>query len=81
MFVLALLVVLSAFWVLSGGSSATETPEPTQVMVVGTGDTLWDIASDHTDDGDVRSMMAHIKDLNDLDSAALQAGQQLRVPA
>ena len=80
-FALALLVVLTAFWVLSGVSSATDRPEPTEVMMVGTGETLWDIAAGHADDGDVRSMMAHIKDLNDLESGTLQAGQQLRVPA
>ena len=37
--------------------------------MVGTGDTLWDIAAEHADDGDVLEMMEHIKDLNDLDSA------------
>ena len=51
------------------------------VVMVGTGDTLWDIAADHADDGDVLEMMEHIKDLNDLDGGSLQAGQKLRVPA
>jgi predicted Zn-dependent protease len=80
-FALAMLVVLAAFLLLSSGSVATSTPEATTVVMVGTGDTLWDIAADHADDGDVLEMMAHIKDLNDLDGGSLQAGQKLRVPA
>jgi len=80
-FALAMLVVLAAFLLLSSGSVATNTPEATEVVMVGTGDTLWDIAAEHADDGDVLEMMAHIKDLNDLDSGSLQAGQKLRVPA
>jgi predicted Zn-dependent protease len=80
-FALALLVVLGAFVLLSGGSVATQTPEATEVVMVGTGDTLWDIAAEHADDGDVLEMIAHIKDLNDLDSGTLMAGQKLRVPA
>ncbi len=80
-FALALIWVLAAFWLFSSGSVATDEPEATTVVMVGTGDTLWDIAADHADDGDVPEMMEHIKDLNDLDGGALQAGQKLRVPA
>ena len=80
-FALALIWVLAAFWLFSSGSVATDEPEATTVVMVGTGDTLWDIAAEHADDGDVLEMMDHIKDLNDLDSGSLQAGQKLRVPA
>ena len=80
-FALALFVVFGAFVLLSSGSVATETPEATTVVMVGTGDTLWDIAAERADDGDVLEMVAHIKDLNDLKSGALMAGQKLRVPA
>jgi LysM repeat protein len=80
-FALAMLVVLTAFVLLSGVSVATDTPEATEVVTVGTGDTLWDIAAEHAGDGEVLEMIAHIKDLNDLDSGTLMAGQQLRVPA
>ncbi len=66
-FALALIWVLAAFWLFSSGSVATDDPEATQVVMVGTGDTLWDIAADRADDGDVLEMMARIKDLNDLD--------------
>jgi predicted Zn-dependent protease len=80
-FALALVWVLAAFWLFSSGSVATDKPEATTVVMVGTGDTLWDIAADHAGDGDVLEMVQHIKDLNDLDSGSLQAGQKLRVPA
>jgi LysM repeat protein len=80
-FALAMLVVLGAFVLFSSGSVATETPEATEVVTVGAGDTLWDIAAEHADDGEVLEMVAHIKDLNDLDSGGLMAGQKIRVPA
>jgi cell division protein YceG involved in septum cleavage len=84
--VVAALVIAFAIgvFVTAAGSVATQhpgTPEPTQIVQVGTGDTLWGIASQLSDDGDVRAMMEEIKHLNALDSADLQAGQRLVVPA
>ena len=84
--VIAALLVAFAIgvFVTAAGSVATQqpgTPEPTRIVQVGTGDTLWGIASDLADDGDVRAMMEEIKQLNALDSAVLQAGQRLVVPA
>ena len=43
-------------------------------------DTLWAIAAELSEDGDVRSMVDHIQRLNALDTAGLQIGQKLRVP-
>lgn len=83
-FLAALLVVLAATFALAGGAVGTGeagTPQPTEIVMVGSGDTLWSIASDVADDGDVRDAMQEIKRLNALDSVALQAGQKLRVPA
>lgn len=82
-FVLGLLALLAVGVVLAAGSVATPEPgaaEPTTVITVGTGDTLWEIASEAAGDGQVRDMMAQIEDLNALESTSLQAGQQLRVP-
>jgi hypothetical protein len=84
--VVAALVIAFAIgvFVTAAGSVATQhpgTPEPTKIVQVGTGDTLWGIASQLSDDGDVRAMMEEIKHLNALDSADLQAGQRLVVPA
>ena len=81
--VAALLVVLALGFALASHSAATERPgtaEPTRVIMVGSGDTLWDIAADIVPDGDVRSMMEEISHLNALDNSMLVAGQQLVVP-
>ena len=83
--VAALLVAFAVgVFVTAAGSVATQrpgTPEPTRIVQVGSGDTLWAIASELADGGDVRSMMEEIKQLNALDSSDLQAGQRLVVPA
>jgi Tfp pilus assembly protein FimV len=83
--VAALLVAFAVgVFLTAAGSVATQrpgTPEPTRIVQVGSGDTLWDIAAGLADDGDVRAEMEEIKQLNALDSGVLQAGQRLVVPA
>ncbi len=82
--VLALLALLAIGFVIASGSVATDepgTPEPTSVVMVGSGDTLWDIAAGIADDGDVRAMIDRIERLNALDSGMVVAGQKLVVPA
>jgi LysM repeat protein len=79
----ALIAVLAVGLLLASGSVATGepgTPEPTRVVLVGAGDTLWGIASDLADDGDVRTMIDRISKLNALDSGMVVAGQELVVP-
>lgn len=79
----ALLLLLVCGVVIAARSVATEemgTPEPTRVVMVGTGQTLWDISAGLAGDGDVRAEMSHITELNHLDSGMLIAGQRLRVP-
>lgn len=82
--VAAALLVLLALAVFAGaGSVATErpgTPEPTRTVLVGPGDTLWEIAADIAPAGEVREMVDRIERLNALDSAMVQAGQRLQVP-
>ena len=71
---------------LGAGSAATErpgTPDPTRIVLVGTGDTLWAIAADAaaaTGEDDVRDMVDRIERLNALESGMVLAGQRLRVP-
>lgn len=80
---LALLAVLAVGIVLASGAVGTGeagTPEPTRVVLVGSGDTLWDIAAGLADDGDVRAMVDRIQKLNALDSGMVTAGQKLVVP-
>jgi hypothetical protein len=79
----ALLLVLAVGVVLASGAVGTQesgTPEPTETVMVGTGDTLWEIAAEAADDGDVRAMVERIQSLNALDSGMVTAGQRLRVP-
>lgn len=82
-FTLALLAALAIGILLGGGVSATtevgET-QATEVVVVNEGDTLWGIASSVADGRDVREVMAEIEELNQLDSAIVDLGQQLYVP-
>jgi hypothetical protein len=84
--VAGLLLALAAGVFLGAGSVATEhpgTPEPTRVVQVGPGETLWGIASEAaaaTGEDDVRAMVERIERLNALESAMVLAGQRLRVP-
>ena len=80
-FLLAFLVLAAAALVLAGGSVATSEPEATETVVVAPGQTLWSIASEHSEGRDVRDAMDHLVDLNDLDTPVLAAGQRLVVPA
>lgn len=79
-FVAGLLLALLVGFVLAAGSTATEHPEPTTVIQVGAGETLWDIAASVAVEGHTGDMVEHIKELNHLHGGALQAGQELRVP-
>ena len=85
LFLGALLTVFVFAFVVMGGSSATTetggTPAATERIVVAPGQTLWQIASAHTDGGDVRATVDAIEKLNALDGAMLYAGQELFVPA
>jgi nucleoid-associated protein YgaU len=49
-------------------------------VVVQPGDTLWSIASPVAGGGDVRAVVAEIRQLNGLSSARLTPGQTLRLP-
>ncbi len=82
-FLAALALLLLSAVVLGSVAVGSESPgqaDPTTIVMVGTGETLWGIAAELTDDGDVREMMLRIEELNALDSVMLAAGQRLRVP-
>jgi Tfp pilus assembly protein FimV len=79
-----LLAFAVGVFVTAAGSVASQESAPsgaTDIVQVGSGDTLWGIASDLATDGDVRDMMHTIETLNSLESSTLQAGQRLVVPA
>ena len=78
---LFLVLALGVVW--GAASVAGEqpgTPEPTRTVVVGYGDTLWDIADEAATDGDTGAMVERIERLNALESGMLVAGQKIRVP-
>lgn len=78
---LLVVLVIGVLW--GAGSVATErpgTPEPTTVVMIGPGDTLYDIAAEVTVDGDVAAMVERIQRLNALDTGMLSVGQRIRVP-
>ena len=55
---------------------------PTVAHRVVTGDTLWDLATELTDQGgDVRATVRTIQEINDLDGGLIQVGELLLLPA
>ena len=79
-FVAGVAAALGLGFVLASGSMASEHGEQTRVITVQPGQTLWDISSQASHGGAVRSMMSLLESLNHLDTTVLQAGQHLRVP-
>lgn len=82
--VLGLLLVALVGVVLAGVSAATSesgTAPATEVITVGTGDTLWDIAAERAEAGDTREVIERIQQLNSLDGGLVVTGQRLVVPA
>ena len=78
-----LAALLGGGFAISNGAGAalhSGKPESTHLVVVAPGDTLWDFASEVTHGGDVRSMIAHIEEINGLSGVSLSAGQTLRIP-
>jgi nucleoid-associated protein YgaU len=64
----------------SGTAAAGEPVQHGTHLVVG-GDTLWDIAAEHTAPGeDVRRVVYEIQRLNGLDGSVILPGQVLQVP-
>jgi len=81
--VLLLALVLAALTVLGSHSAATDrpgAPVQTRTVEVGVGDTLWGIASDVAEPGEVRDMVHQIEELNAMPGPALTVGQEIAVP-
>ncbi len=75
-----LLAVLTVYGSHSAATGEAGTPVPTRTVEVGEGDTLWGIASDVAEPGQVRDMVHQIQELNALSGASLQVGQEIAVP-
>ncbi len=81
--VLFVALAFASISVFGGHSAATGEagrPVETRTVVVGAGDTLWGIASEVAEPGEVREMIHHIQQLNALPSASLMQGQRIAVP-
>ncbi len=81
---LAFLAVAVALLIPMGGwATATltrGTPEPVRIVEVGPGDTLYGIAGDLAEPGEVRQMVHRIQELNSLPGGQIAEGQKLAVP-
>jgi LysM repeat protein len=75
-----LLAVLTVFGSHSAATGEAGTPVPTRTVVVGQGDTLWEIASESAAPGQVREMVHQIQELNALPDSGLHVGQEIAVP-
>lgn len=73
---IALFVGLNA-----GGATATSQSTPLTTITVTPGETLWQVAEKIAPGADPRDVIADIMQVNQLDTASIAAGEQLRVPA
>ena len=77
-------LVLGVFLSAGGASVATRDagdPTPIRTLEVQRGDSLWAIASEIAEPGEIRDMVYTIERLNSLPDATLSEGQVLAVPA
>jgi len=80
LFLGVLLTVLTVFGSHSAATGEAGRPVPTRTVVVGSGDTLWDIASEVAAPGEVRAMVHQIEELNALTGPGVSVGQEIAVP-
>ena len=82
--VLAFLAIAVALMIPLGGWATASftggTPEPVRVVEVGPGDTLYGIAADLAEPGEIRAMVHRIQELNSLPGGQIAEGQKLAVP-
>lgn len=81
---LLLTLVLSLSVLVKANAGASEDPvlrtAGHQSVDVAPGDTLWSIASEHSNGRKIRSYISEIKELNGLESSSLEVGQILYLP-
>ena len=77
---LASLLALGGYSAASDASDVRGEAQPTRTVVVGEGDTLWDIAAEVAAPGEVRTMVHELQELNALAGPELVEGQRIAVP-
>jgi hypothetical protein len=80
LFLVALTVVLAVFGATSAATGGVGEPVPTRAVVVQPGDTLWGIAAEVAEPGEVREMVHRIQELNAMAGSGVAIGERLAVP-
>ncbi len=79
---LIVVMALAAIFLLFSTRVQADEPLVLTEQVVMQGDTLWDIAAAISEPGeDIRATMSEIRQINDMSSSSLRAGQTLLIPA
>jgi LysM repeat protein len=77
-FLLSLTLILIA--ILASTTAYSYNPNKSITVEVCEGDSLWKIASNYYDNGDIRKHISNIQKANDLSSYIIQPGDQLILP-
>ncbi len=79
---LIVVLALAAIFLLFSTRVQADEPLVLTERIVSQGDTLWGIAASLTGPGeDIRATMSELRDINDMSSSSLRAGQRLLIPA
>ena len=65
---------------INGSSDSVSAAKSYVVVTVASGETLWSLASQMADGGDVQALVADIASANSLSGVDVTAGQKLRIP-
>ena len=65
---------------INGSSDSVNAAKSYVVVTVASGETLWSLASQMADGGDVQALVADIASANSLKGVDVTAGQKLRIP-
>lgn len=79
-FVVAVAALMIAFGSLATATHDAGTPESVRMVTVAPGDTLYGIAGEVAEPGQIRETVAHIKSLNSMSGSALRVGDKIAVP-
>lgn len=75
------LIVGATFFAVTGGATVANAGGEPTFVTVSPGDSLWNIAEELAPSHDTREVVAQILRMNHLQTAQLQPGQELAVPA
>ncbi|HMU35973.1 MAG TPA: LysM peptidoglycan-binding domain-containing protein [Marmoricola sp.] len=83
-FTMIFLSLVAAAMIFVGGRAAASfdagNPPAIHYITVSSGDTLYSLAGDYAEPGQIREMVQQIEDLNSLDSVTIYPGQRLAIP-